>query len=740
MRLWMVLAVLVPAIARAGTTWFPARNELGTLLFEDEWPCPGDRDFNDLVVRYNFERQTFGSQDRALMVTLGVDALGARLQSGLALRLPIATSAVDGVTGYVGTPAAGTPWSDFPLQVEDVGGEPVIWITDDVRTDLCGGASGFLNTEPTRATTTCAPLVVEIRLAQGTVLPASAPYDLFATLEGDRTRQIHRAGYAGLASGPNAADPSWFGCSDPTGAYVQTNGPVPGLPWVLDLGDGINSQGDGLQVWDQEHVKIDQAMPRILEFADGPGDGDPGYDFYKNGTVADDLFTTGAGGSTVPAPVTAPADAVDGDDDGSCVGFDQDADPGTPPVCFDGGVPGDCDPASAEIAAECRLGTGTDSLSGTTLAAETVSTSMTASPAAGDSVLAVANTSGLAAGDEVAVIVLQDTSGTAGFADVGAYEAHYVQGVSGSTLTLASPLHRPYDANDVVAVQRIPNFASETLASPTVPAFEGQRGGLLWVRATGTLTVSGTLYASGKGYTGGTAPYNVDAYQGEGEPGLGIQTNLANGIGGGGGLVTVINGSDTGGGSGGGGAGAYAGGSGANCNGRSPGGAGASPIGTSNLTRLTLGGGGGAGGSDDNLPTGGGPGGAGGGMVVLMADTLQVTGQILSNGLDGGNGASADDGGGGGGAGGSVWLRARDLQLPDGALQANGGATGLQGWWCYGNCGNVTCDGAVGVCGACPHNTGGGAGSVGQIRVDYTSITGSTSSCCSPTPGYIHGF
>lgn len=86
------------------------------------------------------------------------------------------------------------------------------------------------------------------------------------------------------------------------------------------------------------------------------------------------------------------------------------------------------------------------------------------------------------------------------------------------------------------------------------------------------------------------------------------------------------------------------------------------------------GGGGGAGDTDSGTPGDGGAGGDGGGGVILIAPDITVTGTIEAAGVNGGNGQggsngafTADGGGGGGGSGGLIMLRAASI--------SDGGAT-----------------------------------------------------------------
>jgi len=122
--------------------------------------------------------------------------------------------------------------------------------------------------------------------------------------------------------------------------------------------------------------------------------------------------------------------------------------------------------------------------------------------------------------------------------------------------------------------------------------------------------------------------------------------------------------------------------------------------------------GGGSGCSDDSY---GGPGGGGGGIVFIMCSNLTLSGAIISNG---GNGAAYggdpfySQGCGGGGAGGSIIIKAQNVTLGAGLIQALGGSGGSQAF-----------------------AQSGGAGSVGRIRIEACSRTGTTNPSASESIG-----
>lgn len=278
------------------------------------------------------------------------------------------------------------------------------------------------------------------------------------------------------------------------------------------------------------------------------------------------------------------------------------------------------------------------------------------------------------------VILIHQSRGT----NAGQWERNTIQGYTAGTITLGTPLIGTYISGAQVRV--LPQYSSVTVNSGvtyTAKAWNGTVGGILAFLCSGTVTITGTITATGKGFRGG-ALGTPSGYCGEGTGGASSMTVNANGNGGGGGG----NSSGAGGGNG------TPGGNG-NLNAT-----GGYVAGSTDLTTMVFGGGGGAGDADNPLVDG--IGGPGGGIVFITTTTLaEITGLIATNGN---NGASGGVGrGGGGGAGGSVLIKAQTATLGTNKITATKGTggTAVQG--------------------------NGGDGGVGRIHLDYyTSYTGTT--------------
>ena len=359
----------------------------------------------------------------------------------------------------------------------------------------------------------------------------------------------------------------------------------------------------------------------------------------------------------------------------------------------------------------------------------------------------------LAPGDEVLLINLQGSS--TAYANVGNYETLRVANVSGNTVTFTNPKTKFYgvypdsdagldttEGSQRVMLQRVPNYHNVTVqvgASLYPSDWDGVKNGVMFFRASGSVTANGTITAAGKGYRTGNYGTSENAYAGGGEAfcdfyggaqgadgGTSTPNDAATPLcGGGGGAVdgysrslgTATGGAGGGGGSrdgdgttstygGGGGGGGYGtpgkkglsqtsisygtdGGDNISGDGGvysssyySAGGGGGGSYGTPDLSKLLFGSAGGVGGAghsgvsnSDGSPN---PGGDGGGIVVIAADTVNVSGALDANGGDGVV-STTYRGGGGGGAGGSLKILGRVINLGTNVTQVTGGLGGNDG-------------------------------------------------------------
>ena len=301
---------------------------------------------------------------------------------------------------------------------------------------------------------------------------------------------------------------------------------------------------------------------------------------------------------------------------------------------------------------------------------------------------------------------------------VGSYEDNTVASYVAGTLTLVHPLENTYtDSGASQAQVAVVKEASSVTGSFTVADWDGDVGGIFVIACNGTF--SGTVDVTGKGFRA-SAVLTVSSQtgkQGEGTTGAGgTQTKSPNGSGGGGGEGYSGNSRAGGGGGGGYAADGTDGHIGQTGDLSTEGGEGGLEVGQADLTTgLFLGGAGGGGGSST---VGGGAetpgkGGDGGGIIVLYCNEIDSSSSLIVDGADGTAPSRDGLGGGGGGAGGTILIKGVSTNV-SGTVTAAAGARG---------------EGTGG--GPIP----GGAGSVGRIRIESCSITGTTSPTASESEG-----
>jgi hypothetical protein len=329
--------------------------------------------------------------------------------------------------------------------------------------------------------------------------------------------------------------------------------------------------------------------------------------------------------------------------------------------------------------------------------------------------LTVEGPTSLSAGDEVLIINMH--GGDTAYAHVGVYEFAWVVSASTNTVVLeATPTAIFGQSSNSsllgqnVQVVRVPQYTDVTITSTgmlTAPVWDGETGGVLAFRATGTVTVDGVISVDELGYAAGQTGtvYNNDAFQGESYAGTGdgnlnssyggFYGNYPYGYyranyGGGGAMIT-------------GGGGNYAGGAtaGASWTGGSyPAAAAGGTYGTADLSTLYMGSGGAGVWYGSSNP---GPGGDGAGILYIGAAEVIVNNAAGISAIGGTTTHWATGTwtyGAGGGAGGSIWVIADSLDLVSDALYAEGGL------------------------GESTHTRVGGDGGYGRIRLDFNMING----------------
>ena len=295
---------------------------------------------------------------------------------------------------------------------------------------------------------------------------------------------------------------------------------------------------------------------------------------------------------------------------------------------------------------------------------------------------------GLAAGDEVVLINLQGGSnfpspsatvspGVGNTGNVGNYEILTVRAINFGTnqLIFASPILKIYGATDSnatltgqkIIVQRIPRYRNVTVSGIlTANAWDGATGGLLFIKASGSLVVTsaGTISMQGRGYRS-DAGTGASYMSGESYSGPGISGAHCGNNGGGGPSGSGTSGCIYGGGGSYGTAGTQSGGSMAV----------GFTYGDGLLSRWFMGSAGGRYAVSGVTE--------GGGIIVLWASTFGVSGRVIADGTTASNS--------GGSAGGSVYLRANTMNVGQGRVTARGAASSSAG---SGGAGRIRLDSA----------------------------------------------
>jgi len=335
---------------------------------------------------------------------------------------------------------------------------------------------------------------------------------------------------------------------------------------------------------------------------------------------------------------------------------------------------------------------------------------------------------GIVAGDEVLLINWQGISGDTD--NVGNYETFIVDSINVNTITFTASKTKNYGntggdtnigtggTNQRVRVQRIPQYNNLTIDNGYTltanDAWDTSTGGILFLRAAGTLLVNGSISMTGAGYTGGYNNYSGSWYY---RTGAGINggprsalksttswwstSNLGGGArgghdgskwacGAGGGYGTVgEDGDDTD---------------------NVPETQGGSTYGEETLAKLFLGSGGGSG--EETGEESGDVLADGGGAIAIFTTTLDVYGNILCDGQTSVPVPSLQNQPGGAGSGGSILIHAGTI---------------------YTRSSTFTAIGAIGDTTPQPGSWKGGDGGDGRIAISYASL-GDNLSAVDPTP------
>lgn len=330
----------------------------------------------------------------------------------------------------------------------------------------------------------------------------------------------------------------------------------------------------------------------------------------------------------------------------------------------------------------------------------------------GISTVKVTSSSGFSPGDTVLIVQMKGAVYSSGDpniidspGDVGKFELTVVGSVSGTDITFNSPLKNSYDVFENVQLIRVPSYREAIVTGElSCAAWDGEKGGVLAVIASNSLTLSAPVNVSGKGFRGGTpVTYTTGTCFGSKNIPFGtfnILNHSADSTSGMKGEGAITNhfpytlGKGPSGNGGGAGTGSYSGGGGGGNRGIGGNGAKESCAGENDLNwggnggridpqyfsnslpnrRIYLGGGGGSG--IRKTSSSGTSGGNGGGIIILLTPYLITNNfSIKANGADV-TGLVDDGSSSGGGGGGGMILIAVDSVRNNLFVSAAGGKGG----------------------------------------------------------------
>jgi len=217
---------------RAFNNYYPAKNQIGTLAFEDMWPHKGDYDFNDLVVDYNFNHVA-NAQNSIVEINaaLTVRAIGASFRNAFAIELNTTPDNVKSISGQQLTKSIFTLNSNL---TEASQAKAVVPIFDD-SFGVLKYAGSIVNTVNGGAY--AAPQTLNVKVVFNTPIALSSfgtpPYNPFMVVNADRSKEIHLPGGAPTS----LANTSLFGTGDDntdlaTKKYYMSD---KYLPWAINL-------------------------------------------------------------------------------------------------------------------------------------------------------------------------------------------------------------------------------------------------------------------------------------------------------------------------------------------------------------------------------------------------------------------------------------------------------------------------------------------------------------------------
>jgi len=221
--------------ARAFNNYFPS-GSYASLAYEDLWPGLGDYDFNDLVLDYQFNTVTNGSNKvTEVLATFVLRAIGAGYQNGFGFQLPGATLVNSDVT------VTGYDIQESYITLQSNGAEAnqdkLTVIVFDNANKILVPTSGFgVNVHPNEPYVEPDTLIVTLAFTPNKYSIADLDlihFNPFLIIDGQRGKEVHLPDYLPTS----LADQSLFGTGEDdsqpsTGKYYKTKS---NLPWAINI-------------------------------------------------------------------------------------------------------------------------------------------------------------------------------------------------------------------------------------------------------------------------------------------------------------------------------------------------------------------------------------------------------------------------------------------------------------------------------------------------------------------------
>lgn len=212
----------------ASTAYTPAKDEFGSLAFEDLYPNQGDYDMNDLVIDYNVQDMLDASGSiTETIITLRLRAMGGVLHNGFGIQLPVSPDMVESASG---TQLINNNITLTTNGLEAKQSKAVVIAFDDGLYLLGGGTQSIVNT--LRDKPTVPPATFQLRIVFKAPVTRKVlgfgPFNPFIFIGGIRGKEVHLPGFlptdaankAFLGSGDDGTDPA-------KGKYYKTESNLP---------------------------------------------------------------------------------------------------------------------------------------------------------------------------------------------------------------------------------------------------------------------------------------------------------------------------------------------------------------------------------------------------------------------------------------------------------------------------------------------------------------------------------